>query len=105
MDTLQVQLAIASFINALVHLIVLTASIIIFIKSRSVASIFLLIGSLLSGIGLVGGALYNAWAAQKGTKALLDAQVVLAFFNAFAFLVFGIGLLVLALSFYKKNQS
>ncbi len=103
MDTIQWQFAIAGFINGLVHLIVLTASIIIVVKKRSVASLLLLVGSLLNSVGLVGGFVYNAWAAQKGTEAILDAQVTLTFFNAFSFFVFGLGLFLLALGFYKKS--
>jgi len=103
MDALQLKFAVASIINGLVHLIILIASILILLKKRSIASIFLVLGSILSSIGFAGGFIYNAMAAKKSTEALLNAQVTLTFFNAFSFFVFGVGLLLLALNFYKKN--
>lgn len=103
MDALQLKFAVTGIINGLVHLIILVASIILFVKKRSVAAIFLLLGSLLTSIGFAGGFIYNVLAAQKGPETLVNAQVTLSFFNAFSFMVFGIGLLLLAISFYKKN--
>ncbi|WP_034040705.1 hypothetical protein [Wocania ichthyoenteri] len=103
MDNTQLQLVAASIVSGLVHLIVLIASIIMFAKKRTIATIVLLLGSVLTSIGFIGGFIYNAIAARNGTEALLDAQVTLTFFNAFSFFIFGIGLFLLALNFNKKN--
>lgn len=104
-DDLQLQFAIAGIINGLVHLIILMASIIMLVKKRTIGTILLLLGSLLSSIGFTGGFIFNAIAAKKGTEALLDAQVTLTFFNAFSFLIFGIGVLLLAINSFKKHHS
>jgi len=105
MDTLQLQFAIAAVINGLVHLIVLIAAIIMFAKKRTIATILLLLGSVLTSIGFAGGFIFNAMAARNGTEAILDAQVTLTFFNAFSFFVFGVGLLILAINGFKKYNS
>ncbi|MFD1614410.1 hypothetical protein [Gelatiniphilus marinus] len=102
-DALQMQFAITGLINGLIHLIILIASILIVVKNKSVAAILLLIGSLLVSMGFAGGFIYNVLAAQKGPEAIVNAQVTLSFFNAFSFLVFGIGLFLLALNYYKKK--
>ncbi|MEP3836099.1 MAG: hypothetical protein ABJM36_00530 [Algibacter sp.] len=104
MDNFQIQFAIAAAINGLVQLIVLLASIIMLVKKRCIATVFLFTGSLLNTIGYVGGYLYNIIAAQKGTETLLDAQVTLTFFNAFSFFVFGVGFLLLAINYFNKNS-
>lgn len=105
MDNLQWQLAIAGIINGLVQIIILIASIVLLVKKRSTATLLICIGSMLSSISLGGGVIYNAIAARKGTEAILDAQVNLNFFNAFSFLIFGIGLLMLAITHFKKNST
>lgn len=105
MDALEWKFAIAGIINGLVHVIIVLATIIIAVKKRSIASIILLVGSLLMSFGFAGGFIYNAIAARNGTEALLNAQVTLTFFNAFAFFVFGLGLLLLSINSLKKHKS
>ncbi|KAA5821986.1 hypothetical protein FPF71_15890 [Algibacter amylolyticus] len=105
MDNIQMQFAIAGIINGLVQLIILVASIIILVKKKSTATVFLCVGSLLNIIGFVGGYIYNAIAAQNGTEAILNAQVTLHFFNAFSIFIFGVGLLLLALNHFGKHST
>ena len=102
-DTLQLQYALASVLNGLVHLVILIASIILIVKKRSVATILLFIGSILTSLGFIGGFVYNTIAVQNGTDVLLKAQVVLNFFSVFSFFIFGIGFLLLVLKNFKKN--
>lgn len=99
------QFAIAGIINGLVQLIILVASIVILVKKKSIATVLLFVGTLLNIIGFVGGYIYNAIAAQNGTEAILDAQVTLHFFNAFSLLVFGVGLLLLAVNHFGKHST
>jgi len=103
MDNIQLHLAITAIINGLVQLIVLIATIIMLIKKRNSATVLLCIGSILNILGFVGGIIYNAMAAQYGTDAILQAQINLNYFNAFAYVIFGIGLLLLAISYVEKN--
>ncbi len=103
-DNIQLQYALASLMNGVIHLIVLVATIVLIIKKRSMATLLLFIGSLLTSLGFIGGFIYNAIAAKDGAEALLNAQVYLNFFSVFSFFLFGIGFLLLVLNNFKKKK-
>ena len=103
LETLELQFAIASILNGMVHLIIFISSIILIIKKRSAATVLLFIGSILTSLNFIGGFIYNAIAARNGTEAILNAQVLLNFFSVFSFFLFGIGFLLLVLNNFKKN--
>ncbi len=102
MENIQYQFIISGLINGLVNLIVLIACIILFSKKRTPATILLLVGGILCFISFFGSIFYNIWAAQQGSIAVINTQVAVSFFQGFAFFVFGIGLLLLAVNDFKK---
>jgi len=105
MENFELQFMITNIINGLMQLIVLIAAIIMLIKKRNTATVLLCIGSALTTLGIVGGIIYNAMAARDGTEGILRAQIHLNYFNTFAYIIFAIGLLLLAFTYFENNNN
>ncbi len=105
MDSLNQQFILSALINGLVHFMILTACIVLIVKKKSIGTILLLIGSILSLFGYAGSYLFNILAARQGAEALLNAQGLILLFSGFSYLIFGLGLLVYIIYDVKKHNA
>ncbi|APY09826.1 hypothetical protein BWZ22_00555 [Seonamhaeicola sp. S2-3] len=103
LDSIQYQFLMTGIISGIVHVIIFIASIILIYKKRTIATAILLTGSVLSLISYFGSFALNIWAARISSKLMIKTQITMSFFQGFSFLIFGVGLLLLAINNFKKQ--
>lgn len=92
-------------LQALGLLILLAACIILVIKQKSLATIMMLLGTVLTIILSIGGILWNWFAARNdGALGVIEAQGLQSLFGGLANLLFVIGLLLLAITYVKRTK-
>ncbi|MCW5516508.1 hypothetical protein [Muriicola sp. Z0-33] len=95
---------IAPIVSFLGQLTVLIACIMLLIKQRSIAAGLMTAGMILSVIFTVFGFLVNIISANKSAEALIKNQGIISTLNSLSYLLFGIGLLFLALNWSATRK-
>ncbi|MBT8184130.1 MAG: hypothetical protein KJN76_04775 [Eudoraea sp.] len=93
----------AYIISFIGQLIVLIGCIVLFVKQRTLATALMLAGMLLSVVFGIMGFFMNFVAAGSSPEALLRNQGIFSTLNTLSYLLFGIGLLLLALKWSRKR--
>jgi len=94
---------IAYVLSFLGYLIVLIGCIVLLIKKRSLATVLMFTGMILSVIFTVLGFFMNFIAAKSSPEELVRNQGVFSTMNALAYLLFGIGILLLAINWSRAR--
>ena len=95
---------VAYLFSFLGQLTVLIACIVMVIKHRSVATALMLTGMILSLVFNLLGFFMNIIAAKSSAEILLRNQGIFSTLNAVSYLLFGIGLLLLALKWSRNRK-
>ena len=101
----EILFTIGPIISSFSTLIVLVASIILFIKQRTLATWLILIGNILVCITYIGSLIINIFAGRENIDTLLLTQGISSIAQSISYLIFAIGLIVLALSEFSKKQN
>ena len=104
-DSTEFLFTIGPIISGFTTLIVLAASIILFVKKRTSATTVILIGNLLICLTFISSIIINVFAAKEGIESLLLAQAISSIVQSISYLIFAIGLIMLALTEFSKNNS
>lgn len=92
----------SSVLYALIQLLIIVAAIILALKNQSLATMLILIGAILSGLmQIITPILYSYFI--DSTDNFLKLNFIISLISSVFYALFGIGLLLLALS-YKKHQ-
>ena len=92
-------------LHALGHLALLVACIILVIKQKSLATIMMLLGTVLTIIFTIGSLFWNRFVASNdGALSLIEAQGLQVLFGGLANLLFVIGLLLLAITYVRRGE-
>ncbi|MGJ8550671.1 hypothetical protein [Winogradskyella wichelsiae] len=96
---------IGSIISVFSTLIILMASIILFIKKKTLATWIILIGTILVFITYIGNIILNVFASGGSMDTLLLLQGVSNIVQSLSYLIFTIGLTILAITEFSKKKS
>ncbi|WP_179377252.1 hypothetical protein [Winogradskyella wichelsiae] len=96
---------IGSIISVFSTLIILMASIILFIKKKTLATWIILIGTILVFITYIGNIILNVFAGRGSMDTLLLLQGVSNIVQSLSYLIFTIGLTILAITEFSKKKS
>ncbi len=91
-------------ISALAQLVILTACIILLIKRRNLGSILLFLGCLGYGLVSIFGFVSNIVAARSGPEDLIKIQQLSFIAGSLSYLIFGIGLILVVLSYLRQTK-
>ncbi|WP_430966204.1 hypothetical protein [Spongiimicrobium sp. 2-473A-2-J] len=106
MSDLPIPYIIGYFVYGLGQLLVLIGCFILFFKQRSLASILMLLGSILSIIlGIIGVVLPMVMARTGGPEAIVRSQGIISVVNGMVYIMFATGLILLAIKLVKKNEN
>ena len=103
MQDLPTPLIISYVISFLGHFLVLIACIVLLIKQKSLAATLMLVGMVLTVVFSVLGLFMNYVSAQKSAEAVIRTQGIFSTLNTLSYLVFGLGLLLLAIKAVHKK--
>ena len=94
--------AVGAFLNGLTQLIILIGCIILILKQKNLANLLLLLGIILMFMLSIAGIIWPI--TVKGSpEDLLSIQGTLAVLRGIAYLIFGIGFLLLAINNLRKK--
>ena len=99
----EILFTIGQIISSFSTLILLVASIILFVKKKTLATWFILIGNIMGCITYIGGIFLRVFAGRESMDAFLIAQGISTIVESMAYLVFATGLILLALSEFSKK--
>ncbi|MEX0288653.1 MAG: hypothetical protein AB3N14_06045 [Flavobacteriaceae bacterium] len=101
LPTLHIVSFIISFFG---QLIVFVACVLLLIKQRSPAALLMLVGISLSALFSVLGLLMTSLSAQESPEAVIRTQGIFSILNTLSYLLFGLGLLLLAIKTVRKRK-
>ncbi|MBF8151392.1 hypothetical protein ITJ86_15910 [Winogradskyella sp. F6397] len=96
---------IGQIISAVSIVIVLIATIILFIKKRSLATWLILIGYVLVVITYVAKLFVSVFAGREGMDTLLLTQGISSIVQNLSYLIFAVGLIIFAISEFTTYKS
>ena len=86
------------------YLVLLVGTIVLCVKSKSIGSYIMLIGIVLMMVVGVLSLLWPALAAEAGPERILEIQGYNSILGGLSNLVFGVGVLVFAIQFSRRNN-
>ncbi|NRR92312.1 hypothetical protein HSX10_12110 [Winogradskyella undariae] len=95
---------IGSIISVFSTLIILMASIILFIKKKTLATWIILIGTILVFVTYIGNIILNVFASRGNMDTLLLLQGVSNIIQSLSYLIFTVGLTILAITEFSKKK-
>ncbi|WP_178985761.1 hypothetical protein [Winogradskyella helgolandensis] len=105
-NSTEILFTIGQIIGAFSTLIVFVATIVIFIKKKTIATWLIFSGYLLVVITYIVSLFINVFAGRNGIESLLITQGVLSIVQNLSYSIFAVGLLILGLTeFSKKNKT
>lgn len=96
---------IGQIISGLATFIILIATIILFIKKRTLATWVILIGYILVVITYIASLLISVFAGRESMDTILIVQGASSIAQSLSYLIFAIGLILLAITEFSKNKS
>ena len=96
---------IGSIISVFSTLIILMASIILFIKKKTLATWIILIGTISVFITYIGNIILNVFASRGSMDTLLLLQGVSNIVQSLSYLIFAVGLIILAITEFSKRKT
>ena len=95
----------AYIISFLGHLVVFVGCILLLLKRRSLAALLMLVGISLSALFSVLGVLMTSLSASESPEAVIKTQGTFSILNTLSYLLFGLGLLLLAIKTKGRKNS
>jgi len=96
---------IGQIISGLTTFLILIATIILFVKKRTLATWIILIGYSLVVLTYISGLVVNIYAGSKSVETLLVAQGISNIIQSLSYLIFAIGLIILVITEFSKKKS
>ncbi|NRD21119.1 hypothetical protein HNV08_13760 [Winogradskyella eckloniae] len=104
-DSTELLFYIGPIIGSISAVLILVASIVLFVKKRTLATSIILVGNLLSCLSFIGGILLNAILSNKPMETMLLIQATTSIVQSISYLIFAIGLTMFAFTEFSKNKN
>ncbi|TAI49097.1 hypothetical protein [Flagellimonas allohymeniacidonis] len=102
MENLEAFYILGGAINGIFKLIIAAACVILLIRERNLATIFMCIGSILTIFFSLGSVLWTTLAASRSSEALIRSNAIMNLAAQIPVILFAIGILLFALQYGKK---
>ncbi|WP_179339127.1 hypothetical protein [Winogradskyella ludwigii] len=100
----EILFTVGQIISSFSTLILLIASIILFVKKKTLATWLILIGNSMGCITYIGSIFLSFFAGKESMDTFLIAQGISTIVQSMFYLIFAIGLILLVLSEFSKKQ-